>query len=257
MVTTGLFASPASAWRRLWPVALLALAIVLIYATGLHSYLSLESAAQHRDMLKAFVATHLIAALLIYAVVYVASVALSLPGAAFLSVVGGFLFGWMVSAPVSIVAATIGAAIVFEIVKTSFGAAIAENAGPAARKLAKGFADNAFSYLLFLRLTPVFPFFAINAVAGLANVKRSTFLLATAIGIVPGGIAFAYLGEGFDSVIDAQRAAYIACVAHSGAANCTYSIDASALVTRELLIAFTALGLVALIPAVLRKFRET
>lgn len=255
MVPTQSLAATSSVWRRAWPVAGLALAIAAIYATGLQRYLTLSSAAEHRDVLKNFVNQHLFVALLIYATVYVAAVALSLPGAALLSIIGGFLFGWMVSAPVSVLAATAGAVIVFQIVKTSFGAAIAERAGPFAKKLSDGFAKDAFSYLLFLRLTPVFPFFAVNAVAGLANVKLSTFTIATLIGIIPGGIAFAYLGTGLDSVIDAQLAAHADCVARNGAANCALTVDASALVTPELLIAFGALGAVSLIPVILKKFR--
>ena len=104
-----------------------------------------------------------------FALLYVAVVALSIPAAAAMSLAGGFLFGWMASAPVTVLAATAGAAIVFEIVKTSFGAALAERSGPFLQRLSRGFAENAFSLLLFLRLTPVFPFWAVNAVAGLSR----------------------------------------------------------------------------------------
>jgi hypothetical protein len=83
-----------------------------------------------------------------------------------MSIAGGFLFGWAVSAPVTVFAAVAGAAAVFQIVKTSLGAALAERAGPFLQRLSRGFAENAFSLLLFLRLTPVFPFFMVNAVAG-------------------------------------------------------------------------------------------
>jgi len=255
MVTAHSLVATSSVWRRAWPVAALALVFVAIYATGLHRYLTLSTVAEHRDALKGFVSEHLLAAVLIYAAIYIVAVALSLPGAALLSITGGFLFGWMVSAPVSVVAATLGAIIVFQIVKTSFGASIAERAGPFVKKLAGGFARDAFSYLMFLRLTPVFPFFAVNAVAGLCNVKLSTFALATLIGIIPGGIAFAYLGTGLDSVIDAQLAAHADCVAQRGAENCALNVDASALITPELLIAFGALGVVSLIPVILKKFR--
>ncbi len=242
-------------WHRAWPVAALVLAVAAAYATGLHHYLTLSSVAEHRDTLKAFVADNLLLAMLIYAAVYVGAVALSLPGAALLTIIGGFLFGWMMSAPISIVAATTGSIVVFEAVKTAFGASVAERAGPFVKKLSDGFAKDAFNYLLFLRLTPVFPFFAVNAVAGLANVKLSTFALATLIGIIPGGIAFAYLGTGLDSVIDAHKQAQADCVAQSGANACGQSITASDLVTWELLIAFAGLGVVSLIPVILRKLK--
>lgn len=243
-------------WRRAWPAAAVVVAFALIYVLGLHRYLSLEAVAEHRDGLKTFVAAHLSWAILIFAAIYVLAVALSLPGATLLTITGGFLFGWMLGAPVSILAATLGAWIIFEIVKTSFGAALAERSGPAVKKLADGFNQDAFNYLLFLRLTPVFPFFVVNAVAGLCNVKRATFVIATLVGIIPGGFAYAYLGSGLDSVIDAQLAAQADCVAKQGGQPCAFSIDASALVTRELVIAFAALGAVSLIPVLLRKFRS-
>lgn len=255
MASTEPPSATSPAWRRAWPVAMLAVAFAVIYATGLHRYLTLASVTEHRDALKSFVADNFLLAILIYGAVYIASVALSLPGAALLSITGGFLFGWMVSAPISIIAATIGAVIVFQIVKTSFGASIAQRAGPFVKKLADGFARDAFNYLLFLRLTPVFPFFAVNAVAGLANVRLATFTLATLAGIIPAGFAFAYLGSGLDSVIDAQKLAHADCLAQKGPEACRLAIDASALVTTDLLIAFAALGAVSLIPIILKKFR--
>ncbi len=147
------------------PLALLAGFIALAYGLGLNRYLSLETLVENRALLQNFVQQHLASAMLIYALIYVAVVALSLPAAGLLSIVGGFAFGWMLSAPVTVVAATIGAVIVFQVVKTSLGSAIAERAGPFVKKLSSGFAEDAFNYLLFLRLVPAFPFFAVNAVA--------------------------------------------------------------------------------------------
>jgi uncharacterized membrane protein YdjX (TVP38/TMEM64 family) len=125
------------------------------------------------------------------------------------------------------------------------------------QKLSRGFADDAFNYLLFLRLVPAFPFFVVNAVAGLCNVRLATFVAATVLGIIPGAVAFAYLGTGLGSVLAAQRQAHDACVAIKGTAKCSLSFDSSALVTRELLLAFAVMGLVALIPVLLRRFRKT
>ncbi len=236
-------------------MAVLLVLIAAAYFSGLHRYLSLGVIAEHREALKAFVAQHLIAAVAIYMAVYIVTVALSLPGAAILSIVGGFLFGWALSAPVTVVAATAGAIIVFQIVKTSLGAVVAERAGPFAKKLSAGFAEDAFNYLLFLRLVPAFPFFAVNAVAGLCRVNLKTFISATIIGIIPGSIAFAWLGNGLDSIIDAQAKIYHQCVATSGVENCIYHVDIGALVTREILIAFAVLGVVALIPVALKRWK--
>jgi len=108
-------------------------------------------------MLQGFVQDHLLFAVAIFFMIYVVVVALSLPGAGALSILGGFIFGWSISAPLTVVAATIGAVIVFKIVQTSLGVAIAQRAGPFVQKLSRGFEDDAFNYLLFLRLVPAIP----------------------------------------------------------------------------------------------------
>lgn len=234
--------------RRWLPVVALVVLAVAAYATGLHRHLSLSSIAEHRDLLKGFVAQNLWLAVLLYMLLYVAVVALSIPVAAPLSIAGGFLFGWVLSVPMTIVAAVAGSVIVFQIVRTSFGAALAARSSGLVCRLSKGFAENGFSLLLFLRLAPVFPFYAVNAVAGLCRVPLRTFIIATAIGIIPGSIAFALVGSGLDGVIDQQLQVYRACIAAQGEAQCTFSISAGALLSRELVLGFAALGLVALLP---------
>ena len=245
----------AAGFRRWLPLGLLLLLIGGGYALGLHRHLSLTALAENRDGLRQWVDGHLVLALAGFMLTYVAVVALSIPGASILSIAGGFLFGWPVSAPVTVIAAVTGAAAVFQIVKTSFGAALAERAGPLVQKLAQGFAENAFSLLLFLRLTPVFPFWAVNAVAGLSRMPMRTFIAATAIGIIPASFAFALVGAGLDRVIDAEFARYRACLAGDAAAGCRFSVDPASLLTPELWLGLTGLGVVALIPVTIRLWR--
>ena len=246
---------PAAGLQRWLPVvALLALAAAG-YALGLQRFLSLAALAEHRDALKHWVDSQLLLALACYMLLYVAVVALSLPVAAVLSIAGGLLFGWMVSVPATVVAAVAGSIIVFAVVKTSFGAALAERSGPFVQRLSKGFAENGFSLLLFLRLTPVFPFWAVNAVAGLTRMPLGTFIAATAIGIIPGSIAFALVGAGLDKTLDTQLAAYRACLAAGKADACSFSIEASALLSPELTWGFAGLGLIALLPLVWRRWK--
>ena len=148
-----------------------------------------------------------------------------------------------------------GAAIVFEIVKTSFGAALAARSGPFLQRLSRGFAENGFSLLLFLRLTPVFPFWAVNAVAGLSRMPLATFLAATLIGVIPGAIAFALVGAGLDTVIDDQALAFRVCAEQNGAENCQASLSAAALISPELLWGLSALGLIALVPMLVKLWK--
>jgi uncharacterized membrane protein YdjX (TVP38/TMEM64 family) len=246
----------ARRFRQWLPALALVGLIGLAYGFGLHRHVSLVALAENREQLRQFVDSHFLVAVLAFMAAYIAVVALSIPGAAVMSIAGGFLFGWMISVPVTITAAVIGAIIVFQIVKTSLGAALAERAGPLVQRVSQGFAENAFSYLLFLRLAPVFPFFMVNAVAGLCRVPVRTFIIATAIGIIPGSLAFALLGAGLDDVINTQRAAYEACAAANGAENCSFSLDVGSLVTRELLLAFAGLGLVALLPVAFKYFKR-
>ena len=241
--------------RRWLPLIALGALIVTAYFLGLQKYLSLAAIAENHAALETYVRDHLLSAILIYTAIYIGVVALSLPGAGILSIVGGFIFGWALSGTVTIFAATIGAIIVFQIVKTSLGASIAERAGPFVKKLSAGFAHDAFNYLLFLRLVPAFPFFAINAVAGLVRVDLRTYALATFIGIIPGSYAFAWLGRGLGSIIEAQSKAHDACIAVNGLANCPFEISASSLITPQLLIALAVLGVVSLIPVVLKKWK--
>lgn len=201
-------------------------------------------------MLANYLAEYPVLTPLIYFVVYTLAVALSFPGASLLTIAGGFLFGWFFGGLLTVVAATIGAALLFIAAKTSVGATLKERAGPFLDKMSEGFRKNAFSYLLFLRLTPVFPFWLVNIAPALFHVPLTTYLIATFVGIIPGTFAYAFVGAGLDSVILAQEQANPGC---SAAGTC--EVEISALITPELIWAFAALGLVALIPPVIQRFR--
>ena len=132
----------------------------LVYAMGWHRHVSLETLVRNRAFLDNFIAGHFVAALAIFIGIYITAVALSVPGAVVLTISSGILFGVIVGGLASVIGATIGATIIFLIAKTALGEHLAQRAGPLATKLAEGFREDAFSYLLFLRLVPAFPFFA-------------------------------------------------------------------------------------------------
>ncbi|MEQ1713071.1 MAG: VTT domain-containing protein, partial [Hyphomicrobium sp.] len=174
-----------------------------------------------------------------------------------MTLTGGLFFGWQLGAPAAIVGATIGATIIFLIAKSSFGEGLAAKAGPWIGKLQQGFKDNALSYLLFLRLVPAFPFVVVNLAPALLGVPLRTYVIGTLVGIIPGTTAFSIAGAGLGSVVEAQNAAYKACLEKNpggGDALCSYTIDTSKLVTSELLAAFAVLGIVALIPVAIKKW---
>jgi uncharacterized membrane protein YdjX (TVP38/TMEM64 family) len=251
-------AAAAGSLKRWLPLIVLAAAMALVFAMGWHKYLSFKTIGLNYEALRGYIGQNLLLALALYMLVYIAAVALSLPGGLVMTLSGGLLFGWQVGAPAAVVAATIGATILFLVAKSSFGDALAEKAGPWLAKLREGFQENALSYLLFLRLVPAFPFFVVNLAPAVLGVPLRTYVLGTLIGIIPGTAAFSFAGAGLGSVVEAQNASYKACLAkHAGSATaCPYSIDTSALVTKELLIAFALLGVVALIPIAIKKFKE-
>lgn len=247
----------SGAIRRWLPLLILASFMVLVFAMGWHKYLSFKTIGLNYEALRAFIADNIVQAVLAYVLLYIAVVALSLPGGLVMTLSGGLLFGWFTGSVATVIGATIGATIVFLIAKTSFGEALAAKAGPWLAKLRDGFQENALSYLLFLRLVPAFPFFVVNLAPALLGVPLRTYVLGTFFGIIPGTTAFSVLGAGLGSAVESQNAIYNACLASHGsnaAAACTYTIDTKALVTPELLSAFALLGVVALIPVALKKW---
>lgn len=192
----------SSNFARFSPVLLIGLAAATVFLTGAHRYLSLDSIREHRGALQSLVENRLALAIALFALAYVAVAALSLPGATPMSLLGGFLFGPIVGTVVVVVAATIGAVIIFSAARSAIGDALKNRAGPFARRMEDGFRKNAFSYLLLLRLIPVFPFFAVNIAPALFEVRLRTFALATFIGIIPGAFAFVSAGNGLGAAFD-------------------------------------------------------
>jgi len=240
--------------RRLAPLlAVLAVAAVVYCAAGRGS-LSLETLIRHREAVGSFVRGHAVAALLAYLGIYIVTVALSVPGATFLTLTGGFLFGVWAGAAASAVGATIGATVIFLVARTALGEPLLACAGPRAAELARGFRADAFSYLLFLRLVPAFPFFLVNLVPAFAGVRLAPFVAATALGVIPAAVVYSLAGTGLDSVIAVEQKAFADCLA-SGAADCRLVFDARDVLTPQLIAALVALGLLALLPVVVRHLR--
>ncbi len=249
-----------SALGRFGPLAALLTIAAFIYLMGWHRYFSFEQLASNREMITGTVRDHFLFSLLAYALIYAFVVALSLPVGSFFTILGGFLFGPLIGGTATVMSATAGALLIFFIARTSLGETLAERAGPWIEKLRDGFKDHALNYLLFLRLVPLFPFWLVNIAPALLGVKTSTYLIGTVIGIIPATYAFSYVGAGLGSVIDAQGRAYDSCMTKANmegtVPHCSISLNPGDLVTPELLLSFAALGVVALIPVALKKFRK-
>lgn len=229
---------PQAVMQRVWVKLIIALlfasGFVLFFVAGGSEWLSLEALKQNRDQLLMFTGQHYYAMLFGGMLIYAASTALSVPGATVLSLAAGLLFGRWVGAGVIVIAATTGATLVFLAARYLFAEAAQRRAGGMAKKLIAGFHENAFNYLLFLRLVPLFPFWLVNLAPAFTSIKTRTYVSATALGIIPGSFVFAHLGQSLGRIDSAQQ-----------------------LVSWEILSAFALLGLFALLPVLVKKWRRS
>ena len=224
--------------RRMLPLGVLVLGAAAYFVLDLDRYLALDSLRENRAELLAFVAAHRIAALLAYVAIYVAVIAMSLPGGALMTITGGFLFGVVQASIGVVIGATSGATILFLIAKTALGDPLRAKAGPWLKALEKGVEANALSYLLVLRLVPLFPFFVVNLVPAFLGVRLGTYVLATIIGITPAVVVFTTVGAGLGSILDSGE-----------------PFSPGSVLTPQVIAGLCGLAALALIPVIYKRFR--
>jgi uncharacterized membrane protein YdjX (TVP38/TMEM64 family) len=229
-------ATPKPAWLRLLPLAVLAAGVAAAFALGWTDYLRLDALRDGREQLLAYVEANPVLSVALYAGLYAVVTALSLPGASVLTLAGGFLFGALIGGPAAVVGATVGGTVVFAAMRTAVGDLMQRRFGPRTARITEGLRDNAFSYLLTLRLLPIAPFWLVNLAAGLVNMPLRTFVAATFLGIIPGTLIYSWLGQGLGAVF-----------ANGGEPD---------LFQPQFLLPLIALGLLSLAPAVVRRLRR-
>ncbi|TAJ86368.1 MAG: TVP38/TMEM64 family protein [Reyranella sp.] len=190
-----------STLRRLLPVAILLAGLATFLLLGLDRYFSFEMLARHKATVTAWVAAHRLPAALAFLLAYAIMVAFSLPVAMVATPVGGFLFGTWAGAGLSVIGATLGSIAVFLAARYAFRDLFRARAGTKLARLEDGFRHDDFSYLLFLRLVPVFPFWLINIVPALLGMPIRRYVLATMLGIVPASIIYSGLGAGLGAML--------------------------------------------------------
>jgi uncharacterized membrane protein YdjX (TVP38/TMEM64 family) len=220
---------------RLWPLYVIGAGILAAWALGVFDYLSLETLRTQQDALRGFVTEHLFLAVGAYVLIYAAATLFMIPGALWITIAGGFLFGLYGGTPATIVGATLGASLLFFAARTSIGAALRERAGPFVKKMERGFQEDAFSYMFALRFLPVVPFPVANIAPAILGAKYRDYAITTALGIIPGVIAYTWIGAGLGATFAAGEDPNIASIA------------------RNLVPAFAALGVVSLIPVAYKK----
>lgn len=210
--------------------------MAMIYFSGATQALSFENLKFYHLTIKTFLLEHQIASPLIFMVVYILLTAFSVPGAVFLSLLGGYLFPQPLCTIYVVCAATMGATAIFLATKTALGGSMKERAGPFLKKMESGFRKNAASYMLFLRLVPLFPFWIVNLAPAFFGVPLKTFVWTTLVGIIPATFVFTLAGSGLEQVFDTEQ-----------------SFSIGAIFNTEIKIALTLLGILALIPIIVRR----
>jgi len=226
-------------FRRWLPLAGIALAAILFVAFGYESWLSFDALKEHRQALLEAVARQPIPAAAVFVALYALATALSLPIATLLTLVGGFLFGALAGTAYVVLGATLGAAMLFLAARSALGSGLHDRAGPWLGRLRDGFRENAFSYLLFLRLIPIFPFFVVNLVPALMGMRLLPYLVATLIGILPASAIYVYAGVGLGSVLDRGE-----------------HFSLAGILTPEMMAALVGLALLSLLPVLIGKLRR-
>ena len=223
-------------WLRLWPLYLIAGGLVAAWAFGLFDYLSLETLRRQQAALRAFVEDNLILAIAAYIGIYTASTVFMLPGALWITITGGFLFGLAGGTLATVIGATFGASLLFLAAKTSLGGFMRKIASGYAEKVRTEFQNSPMAYMFAMRFIPAMPFPVANILPAILGAKYRDYAITTALGIVPGVVAYTWAGAGLGATFAKGEDPDLASV------------------FQNLLPAAIALGVVSLLPVAWKKF---
>jgi uncharacterized membrane protein YdjX (TVP38/TMEM64 family) len=208
-------------------------AVGLFFYFGLGRYFTLEALKNNRQALLDYYAGHKAAMVAGFMAVYVVQTALSLPGAAILSLAAGAIFGSILGTVYANLAATIGATLAFLVTRYLLRDAVLRKFGPKLEGINRELEERGLNYLLFLRLVPLFPFFLINLAAGVTRLPLRTFFFGTMLGIIPGGFVYVNAGASLATINSLKEIA-----------------------SPRVLGSFALLGLFALVPVIYGKIRK-
>lgn len=225
--------------RRLLPLAILLIGLVAFFALGLNRQLSLETLVRNDAKIAAWVSTNRAEAALLFLVVHTMVVAFSLPVSAVMAAASGFLFGVWPGALLPIAGTTLGSIALFVAAGSAFRDIFHARAGFALKRLEQGFRHDGFSYLIFLRVVPVFPSWLVTIVAALLGMKRAHFVFGTLLGVIPGSFVFAGIGADFGTLLKNGQ-----------------TPDLSSIFQARTLLPLLGLGALALLPVLYRRWRR-
>jgi uncharacterized membrane protein YdjX (TVP38/TMEM64 family) len=219
--------------KKLFTLITVILLIALFFYFDLGRYLTLEALKSNQQSLADYYGAHRLAMVGCFMAIYIVQTALSLPGAAILSLSAGAIFGAVMGTVYAVSAATIGACLAFLVTRYLLRDVVQKRFGAKLEGINHELEARGLNYLLFLRLVPIFPFFLINLAAGLTRLPMRTFFIGTLIGIIPGGFVYCNAGASLATIT-----------------------SISGIASPRVLGSFALLGLFALIPALYSKYKS-
>jgi len=225
--------------KKLWPLLLIIAVMLTTYFLGLWDYLSFENLKDNKLRLEQFLTRYPILSPVIYVCIYALSTMLSIPGAFVLSLIGGFLWFQPVSTLLILIGATSGASVLFLAARYALHDFFASKTGPFLEKMRHGFQEGQVSYMLFLRLVPIFPFWIVNLAPAFFDVRFIHYVWTTFVGIMPGTFVIAQAGRGLSAVLDSDEGFTI-----------------GAFFNFQMKIALVSLAVISLLPIIIKKLRK-
>lgn len=223
-----------------WSLLIIILIILsLFFYFRLYEWLTFDALKENRAFLMEWTQQHYTLSILFFVLIYIMVVSTSVPGATILTLVGGFLFGPVVGSVMVVGGATLGAMLINLAVEFALRDWVKQRAFQGVKKMEAGLKEDAFSYLLFVRLVPLFPFWLVNIVPALLGVPRGVFFITTLIGIIPGTVVYVLVGNGLGHVLDNNQEPNLGIIFEP-----------------YLFIPLVALAVLALVPVAYKKFRK-
>jgi uncharacterized membrane protein YdjX (TVP38/TMEM64 family) len=219
--------------KRIMILLLITAAMAAFYIFDLQQFLTLSSLKENRQSLLIAYQAHTTAFTIGFILIYIIQTALSLPGAAILTLAGGAIFGVVMGAIWVNIGASTGALLAFILARTLLRDWVIKRFGKKMKAFDQGLSENGLSYLLFLRLVPVFPFFLVNLACGVTGISIRTYLAGTVIGILPGSFIYANAGASLASIENISQVA-----------------------GPRVLTSLALLGIFALVPVIYRKWNK-
>jgi uncharacterized membrane protein YdjX (TVP38/TMEM64 family) len=219
-------------------IGLAGIGVIAAVYVGIDDRVGIDLLRQHQDDLIALVTSKPVLAGILFTMVYALFVATSMPGLAIFTMAGGYLFGWLLGALYTMIAATVASTFIFLLARSAVGEALRERAGPMIQRFARGFKESALSYVFIMHLVPILPYMVVTTVPAACGVPLPIYMFSAFFGILPATVLLARIGSGLGDVLAGEG-----------------PIDPANFLTPDITLSVAGLAALALLPVVFRALK--